>query len=166
MSRLPRPHIPIPVRVQVAERQLVEQGWGVELGHKPTKQWLDTLLACLFADEKYHLDHDPALVNRVKWVNEAGEVDAYDPPANDPKHLIYRTAAEHKVKTYVRGEGALRSDAGQRRYNKRVAKNREALDAWADGKRRAAKRKIKSRPFSKQHRPFRTIPRRRKGAGP
>lgn len=148
MSRLPRPYIPIPVRVLVAERQLVEWGTSVShIGKLPGgfgRRRLAYILHKLFGDEKYHLDHDPALENRLRTADGG-----YIPDANHPRYLTYRTDVDHAIKTYVRGDGALRSDAGQRRYNKRVAKNR-------DPKRRKAK--IPSRPFPKAHRPFRRKP--------
>jgi hypothetical protein len=48
----------------------------------------------------------------------------YVPPANDPAFLVYLSKDEHDIETRVRGLGAQRSDLGQRRYNKKVAKNR------------------------------------------
>ena len=132
--RLSRPYIPLAIRIEVALRQARERGIVWEIGELPRKasDRLAYILHKLFAGEEYHLDHDPALVNRMKRSKPCYDAPrdgirwriVYSPDANDPKHLIYRTAAEHKIKTLVRGDGALRSDAGQRRYNKKVAKNR------------------------------------------
>jgi hypothetical protein len=70
------------------------------------------LLDVMFGDERYHLDHDPPLCLREIIDADRG---LYDPPANDPDHLIYRTAEDHRFKTFVRGDGAQLSDAGKRR---------------------------------------------------
>lgn len=96
--KLVRPYIPLSVRLEVALRQL-------------------------FGDEPFHLDHDPALCNRTIGYGPNGEV-YYEPAANDPDFLIYRNAESHRVKTFIKGEGARRSDMGQRRYLKRVIARR------------------------------------------
>jgi hypothetical protein len=83
--------------------------------------------AALF--EPLHLDHNPALENRRKVVRKGVHVD-YDPPANDPAFLIYRTKHDHHIKTNVRGDGA--------QYSDRVLAKRE---------RRRTKGKRKSRPL-------------------
>lgn len=125
--RLPRPYIPLKVRVQVAERQCLQVGWTrdprdpCKLAHK----WLKVMLFVLFGNFPCALDHDPALVNRKRYVRNGKTF--YKPAANDPKFLLYREAgpgSDHDIKTRVRGDGAQRSDLGQRRYDKRVAKNR------------------------------------------
>lgn len=140
MARLLRPHIPISVRVKVAERQVRDHhllSAAILDGYDPViskGKWLKILLWHLFGDEPFHLDHDPALVNRQ--FNERTQT--YTPDANDPKYLIYRTKTDHDIKTRIRGDGALRSDLSQARYNKQVAKNRDP------GK---PKRKWNSRPL-------------------
>ncbi len=91
--RLPRPHIPNSVRLQVALRQLFGDGASAEL------------------------DHTPALAQR-KFNPRSGK---YTPDANDPAYLVYRLRDDHRTKTYVRGDGAQRSDVSQQRYLKRIA---------------------------------------------
>jgi hypothetical protein len=109
--RLPRPHIPLSVRVETARRQFAKK-WGKResdcylfAGIKP-KYELKALLHFLFDDQPYHLDHDPPLAVRKKIHNARGEIIGYDPAANDPDFLIYRKAVDHRIKTYTRGEGA------------------------------------------------------------
>lgn len=102
--RTPRPHIPIATRVEVAERQL-----GVCFVGTLARR-LDWALKQLFGDEDYHLDHDPPLAARHKRFSRAGAFIDFDPPANSPLHLIYRTKEKHRVKTYVRGEHGQFSD--------------------------------------------------------
>jgi len=122
MARLQRPYIPLNVRVQVASRQMMQRGMSYEAMQislqlpDPNHQeyrlatCLDQMLMALFGDEPWHLDHDPPLMLRRR--TRAG---GYKPDANDPKYLVYRTAQEHKIKTFVRGDGAQLPDAGKRR---------------------------------------------------
>lgn len=152
-----RPHIPLSVRVQVAERQcavLNDTFWKlyqsrVLLPTKyPLKDRLEALLYHLFGDEKPHLDHDPALVLRTTKRNIWGEV-LYYPIANDPNHLVYRTKLEHREKTIGRKQDAEKTVTTK------------GSDAWLAGKfRRLSKPKrkstLKSRPFPKAKRPFRS----------
>jgi hypothetical protein len=119
--KLPRPYIPLDVRLQVAERQL-GRTWSIN-GQTRTEK-LRLMLKQLFGDDPVHLDHDPALENRQKLYDGTTHV-AYSPPANDPEFLIYRNAQDHKTKTFIRGDGAQRSDVSQRRYLNRVAANRK-----------------------------------------
>lgn len=147
--RLHRPYIPLAIRVQVAERQLCAQGdWGkiavamhCELTHG---RRLKNALRLLFGDHPYHLDHDPALVNRQR--TRSGN---YIPGANDPVHLVYRTKVAHDIKTRIRGDGAQRSDLSQRRYLKKVARNRQKVTPDPGVKARQPRRKWASRPFPK-----------------
>jgi hypothetical protein len=83
---------------------------------------LDTLAVLLqCAPSNLRLDHDPALCNRpLMHRRKTGTVD-YNPPANDPNHLIYRSHADHDIKTRVRGDGAQHSDLALRRIAKRRA---------------------------------------------
>jgi hypothetical protein len=144
----PRPHVPLSVCIQVAGRQIVEHGilakvqlMVLELSPTP-RILLALMLSALFDKEPVHLDHDPPL--RVRAFNEkTGE---YDPPANSPDHLVYRTAAAHRFKTNVRGEGA--------QYPDRVLILRARR---RDKPKRKRSRKIPSRPFPKVHRPFRSM---------
>jgi hypothetical protein len=114
--KLVRPRVPLAVQVIVAAAQAQRSGHLKAVLHAcclPTaRQKLDHLLAALFGDEPVHLDHDPALCLRHLIDAENG---IYDPPANDPEFLVYRTAEEHRVKTFIRGIGAEFSDAAKRR---------------------------------------------------
>lgn len=101
--RSPRPHIPLSVRVEVAERQL-----GVCLIGSLAER-LKWALGQLYPSDPVHLDHDPPLAARHK-VFRGGEFAGYDPPANSPAHLVYRSVEAHRVKTYVRGEHGQFSD--------------------------------------------------------
>jgi hypothetical protein len=135
MARLHRPYIPLPVRVQVAHRQLGERypipkDW-VPLHYASLKSYsarLDYLLRLLFESRPVALDHDPALVNRRRYVRRGKTV--YEPPANDPYYLRYRPAgpvgggSDHDIKTRVRGDGAELSDLAKARKAKRVRENR------------------------------------------
>jgi hypothetical protein len=136
--KLKRPYVPIKVRLVVAERQLAQAGiaeafFTAASADLTKRERLTVLLWFLFRDEPYHLDHDPPLNLREhdKW--------GYIPDANDPDYLIYRTKQEHRIKTYVHGDGAQLSDAGKRR--KEIKR----------------KRKRPSRPWPK--RPLRSISR-------
>lgn len=124
--KLPRPHIPLHIRVAVASGQL-RHGHGVVVDREVGENddvFLDRLLGHLAYAltgklfTPLHLDHDPALCNR-KFNNRTGK---YKPDANDPKFLIYRTTEGHDIKTRVRGDGAQLSDLAMLRKNKRIAK--------------------------------------------
>jgi hypothetical protein len=122
----PRPYIPLSVRLVVARRQAINAGlppssddW-VTLELRPAKR-LQWYLSYLFGEQKYELDHDPALINR-RFIRRTGE---YEPRANCHYFLIYRKAEDHKTKTFVRGEHGQHSDLGLRRKNKRIARNRD-----------------------------------------
>jgi len=124
VSRLPRPHIPLSVRVQVAERQVGEAGFPGLLmfggqDKKPLRERLVDALGFLFGDQKIELHHRPALVNRHRKRN--GD---YDPPANDPLSLVYLLDDEHDVETRIRGQHGQHSDLGMARKNKKIAANR------------------------------------------
>lgn len=120
----------------VLARQIYASGQNVPLRKEgeTLEHLVDRLRAFLFGDRANALDHDPALVNRMRRSShkmvrgKMRKITIYSPDANDPKHLLYREAgpgSDHDIKTRVRGDGAQRSDLGQRRYNKRVARNRE-----------------------------------------
>jgi hypothetical protein len=153
--KLYRPHIPLSVRVKVAERQFMQlcpDKAGYLVG-KPRSSGnrlkaLLPLLATAFGCEvsELRLDHEPALalrtvVSRRPYLR--GETWVYDPDANDPEHLSYRPhgaqhAGSHHVKTFVRGDGAQFSDIAlikRQRRRERPAKR---------------KAKIPSRPFQKR----------------
>jgi hypothetical protein len=169
--KVARKYIPLPVRVVVAANQLsqcrdpVDQYVLDSLKARPVNlgSALKAILRALFGDTKFELHHRPALVNRP-W--NARKKD-YEPPANDPAHLFYLPKDDHKVETLVRGENGQLSDAGLRRKNKRMAKNRGMIVGdmitWATwdfsgkivatsksrAKAKPPKRKWASRPFPK-----------------
>lgn len=124
MSRLPRPHIPLVIRVQVAERQVSEAGFANlltidEQDKNPLRERLADALDFLFGEKKRELHHRPALVNRRRKRN--GD---YDPPANSPDYLVYLADDDHDVETRIRGLHGQHSDLGLARKNKNIAKNR------------------------------------------
>jgi hypothetical protein len=123
--RLHRPYIPWTVRRQVILRQLRERG-GLEcfFGDTPDRRLVEFCLMVLFGSGvKTELQHRPALCNRVQKIRNGKTI--YKPDANDPDYLVYLRKEDHDIETRVRGIGAQRSDLGQRRYLKRVAKSRK-----------------------------------------
>ena len=119
--KLPRPYIPVSVRVRVIERQLLQVGIApLSATHgaaaKP-RRLADRLAFNIrerFGDKKVELHHRPALVNRRRKRN--GE---YDPPANDPDFLVYLPKDEHDIETRVRGQHGQHSDLALMRKRKR-----------------------------------------------
>src|SRR5438105_5829488 len=104
MPRLYRPHIPLPVKVAVAERQMEKavkclptNEFGVVYRDDPKsklKPRLDAVLfhlAILFGCEvkDLRLDHDPPLALRQFCPDGDGRA-IYLPDANDPEYLNYR----------------------------------------------------------------------------
>lgn len=162
--KLLRPYIPLSVRVLVAERQIAQAGlsrktnWMDWLPYRvSSRERLEMNLLALFGDDKFDLDHDPALENRQ--FNKRTR--KYMPDANDPEFLVYRTKENHRIKTLVRGDGALRSDASQRRYLKKIARNREKQRVkWTKARRKIRWRsrplRSESRWAPKGSRPFRS----------
>lgn len=183
MKQNPRPkrkHIPIAVKREVAERQngICRCGCGFEFAafNLHTMRW-ETLRGATV-----HFDHDPAL--RLRDVNRRRT--DYIPPQNDPKYLVARCVASHKIKTIGAGTSRKRSMAGtdigkitKERGRSRVAAAKrlrrvsEAAKAnmglSGPQKRNGANggqwvsRKIPSRPFPKMqsgkvYRPFRKTP--------
>lgn len=147
MSRLPRPYIPLDVRLDVATRQIQTL---MKLTSKPVypdrlslRRQLDEALASLkdiLKTNSLDLDHDPALVNRRKIHNRRGEIIRYVPDANDPRFLFYRASDGHDIKTRVRGDHGQYSDLMlAKRERRRLRKKR---------KYRWASRSIPSRPFN------------------
>lgn len=142
MARLHRPNIPLSIRLQVVQRQYIEHGLSSQYAnyirqHRPRSKQLAMFLATLFGMEKIQLDHNPALMNRRQYIRNGKTY--YDPPANNPEFLIYRTKAQHDIKTRVRGDGAQLSDLAIARKRKRKARNAQR-----------PKRKWPSRPFPKR----------------
>lgn len=120
--RLPRPHVPIRTKVAVAARQARVAGFDVDwraLRLLCGDDQLRVLLNCLFPGAPCQLDHDPPLWSRVRTA--AGN---YRPPANHQDYLVWRSADDHRIKTYVKGDGAQLSDAGKRR--KEIKRRRKA----------------------------------------
>lgn len=132
--RLPRPYVPLAIRVAVIERQLLEVGIPPPIASGSLSVRLYEMLWERFGAIKVELHHRPALVNRRRKRN--GD---YDPPANHPDYLIYLPKAEHIIETRVRGIGAQLSDLGQARKRKR--KERKATRR----KTRWAKRPLRSK---------------------
>lgn len=129
--RLPRPPIPLAVKLAVAERMIAERRAAGQAdiafvksgsGYKLLYDLLGELFPPWGINTPLHLDHDPALCNR-KFSDRTGK---YKPDANDPKFLVYRTKADHDIKTRVRGDGAQLSDLAMLRKNKRIAKRIKA----------------------------------------
>lgn len=167
----PRPYISLAVRVEVASRQLAARhldNYGalamLKIRDGGAYQRLGDLLFALFAMQPVHLDHDPPL--RSRTLNK--RTGKYSPDANDPAHLIYRTAEAHQFKTNVRGDGAQFPDRvlikRERNREKKEAepkkrrppmgdREREHMSralrrAWAEGRRRWPQGiKIRSRGF-------------------
>lgn len=160
MSRLPRPYIPMPVRVAVAERQVREQGsimWPVYLSGVEKSQQLGlpmsladrlkVLLDHLFGpDAKIELHHTPALALRKR-----GRNGGFIPDANDPDHLEYMAKDGHLQQTTGRKPGAAKTitSKGSDRW---MIKKFNRLEGKT---KRRPKQKIPSRPFSSRKRSFR-----------
>jgi hypothetical protein len=153
-----RPHIPLSVKVAVAERMLRDNAqkgmWNDVLFEQlydsrkleispqnpwPLKDRIDALLHHLFGDDPRHLDHDPALALRMRLPDGR-----YSPEANDPEFLVYRRERDHLQKTVGR-----KADA-----EKTVTTI--GSDVWLQKKFRRLERpkrrkaKIPSRPFPKR----------------
>jgi hypothetical protein len=148
----PRPHIPLAVRVEVAEITVTSYPlgpwWALYCSSvQADRMTLGTRLAILLGHlpKGVQLDHDPALILR-EFNPRTGK---YTPDANDPAYLIYREPDDHQRKTTGRKPGAERtvttkgSDIGLKTKFARLE--------------RKPKRKsiIPSRSFSKQKRNFR-----------
>lgn len=137
--KLLRPYIPLKVRVEVAFRQMFLKDMAglvdARLRARPDRERLDEAIHALFGKARVHLDHCPPLMLR-----ERRRDGTYVPDANDPEFLVYRSKEDHRTKTFVRGDGAQRSDMGQRRYLKKVAANRKPKR-----KHKWPKRKLKGR---------------------
>jgi hypothetical protein len=153
--KLYRPHIPLSVRVKVAERQFMQlcpdkAGHLVGKPHSSGNRLkaLLPLLADAFGCEvsELRLDHELALALRKVVIRRPylrGEIWVYEPDANDPEYLVYRPhgaqhAGSHDVKTRIRGEHGQFSDIAMIKRQRR--------------RERPAKRKAKipSRPFQKR----------------
>jgi hypothetical protein len=143
MNKLPRPYVPLGIRLVVAERQFAEKHGLV---FKPDTARVDRgtrlrrLLTMLFGDTAVELHHRPALCNREvvpvstakKHVGKAwfktpkiytftSTFCRYEPDANDPDFLVYVPVEEHVIETRVRGQHGDYSDLAKRRKVKRIA---------------------------------------------
>lgn len=103
--RLPRPYIPLSVRLKVAQRQAISARSDIPLTalmhcmEKPTvRRRLNSILFLLFPGKAGppHLDYDPPLAVRKKIRDKNGVVIRYSPDANDPDFLVYRSAEDHQ----------------------------------------------------------------------
>lgn len=160
MARLFRPHVPLSVRCEVAERQL-RQLDPRKLGYfvRPPKTagnrlkvllpWLAGCLGCEVSELR--LDHDPALGARS--VGQRKGKTFYIPDANSPDHLAYRPhgaqhAGSHDVKTRIRGDHGQHPD----RVLIKKARRAEAAKSGKPPKRKikipSAKKPWPKRPFS------------------
>lgn len=148
MSRLPRPYVPLSVRVQVAEAMLpIEVLTAHNLGGLRAR--LEFALAWAFPDTDIHLDHDPPLGAREKIMRD-GEIVGYKPDANDPRFLIYRTKVDHKLKTNVRGEHGQHPDRvliKKQRRRERPPSKRRKVKIQNRGFSKGQKRAWPKRPF-------------------
>lgn len=177
MARLYRPHIPLKVRVKVADRQLrafpdhsaivetVKESadtWSEQLHH--LLLYLARALGCEVSELR--LDHDPPLALRPQERRGLSKKVFYTPDANDPDHLFYRPhgaqyEGSHDVKTRIRGDHGQYSDIvlikRQRRrdkaaaaLNETVKKNRQKMrSAPAHNGKHKPKSKWANRPFPK-----------------
>jgi hypothetical protein len=153
MSRLPRPYIPIPVRLWVIDRQLRAAGLEVNCLEMSLSAALKVKLRWLFGDEPIHLDHDPALENRA--FNPRTR--KYTPDANDPDCLRYRPTAHeaegsHHIKTHVRGDHGARSDTAEAKHWRTIERNRQRRAGKLPQKRKIPQRE---NPWGKQRKRWR-----------
>lgn len=128
--KLPRPYIPLEVRIAVIERQAGVserwKGWARAPDVPFTKNaYLSFMLLQVFKGANVQLDHNPALCNREVIYDRSGKFVRYIPDANNPDFLIYRTNDAHDIKTRIRGDGAQYSDLALRRKFKRIEKRRK-----------------------------------------
>lgn len=158
MARGLRPYIPLDIRYRVLLRQL---GWAPKDIDEEIADAKDMTRAPIFrgvhrrlmvvldklkisiGSNNLHLDHDPPLAARKKVKNKAGVIIGYRPAANDPNHLIYRTAVEHRLKTNVRGEH------GQHPDRVLIKKNRK-MERREAGIKERPKAKVRGLTFQQQ----------------
>lgn len=152
MARLYRPHIPLPVRCQVAARQLRERGIQ-PISTKKLSTYLflalDELARAMKCERSdLRLDHDPPLGARPQERRGLSKKTFYTPDANDPEHLFYRPHGaqferSHDVKTRIRGDHGQYPDIvlikRERRRQRRKAKPE------TESKFKTQKQKMKSR---------------------
>lgn len=147
MAKLPRPYIPLSVKIEVAVRQLrIEHRVDDETIRRTERrggEYLDRLLFMLrlklglSRDAKLELHHRPALTNRQQIKNAIGNVVGFVPDANDPEHLVWLHEADHDVETRIRGLRGQHSDLALRRIRKRrerKAKAKKRPSRWPRGR--------------------------------
>lgn len=140
--KLPRPYIPLRVRVQVAVRQCRELGLCEGVFSSDFRNLATALryfLGHIHGNQKVELHHRPALCNRARCLSSIAGGIRYDPDANDPDYLVYLSAADHDIETRVRGQHGDYSDLAKARKRKRIER-----------KAKRPKRKWPSRPFPKR----------------
>jgi hypothetical protein len=153
MAKIYRPHIPIKTRCAVALKMLGEI-WideALEANKGALGSFLDRLLkklSELLAEEKLHLDHDPALATRKR--RGEGKKTIYDPSANDPYYLVYRGKHAHHIKTNVKGDGAQHPDRVLIRRERRRQKRERHPPEVVASRRFKQKRKWPKRSFPKR----------------
>jgi hypothetical protein len=134
MPKLYRPPIPLAVKCQVAERQILKRSMTVSfvgVPEKPLYRRLKFLLAMLAAllgceVEELRLDHDPPLAARQR---KGYPTIRYIPDANDAEHLFYRPhgpehEGSHLIKTNVRGDHGQHPDRVLIKKNRRIEASR------------------------------------------
>jgi len=153
--KLHRPYIPWSVRRQVIERQIIKaELWTALRPHWRDERATRWMIEALFPSQKVELNHDPALCNRVKFVDLTGAVVSYTPDANDPDYLAYMPVADHDIRTRVRGPHGQHSDLGLARKRKRAERKKAAyvgpgeVLTGTDVQRRL-RRRLRSRGFDK-----------------
>lgn len=136
MPRLPRPHMPLSVKLAACLDAL---------GFKP--------------GEEIEWDHAPALCLRAR-TPEGG----YDPPANDPRYIRPRRKADHKIKTIGNGATTAGSDVGNARHFRDLTESQaefqRRLFAKTCGSKRQKSGKIRGRGFEKNRAWKRDVERR------
>lgn len=122
MKNRPRPNIPVATKLAVAGRQIQNIGGldilmeyamkkeGETMTHLLERRLvgLASLLGCPRQDLR--LDHDPALRWRRYDPRVKNVAARFQPNANSPEHLIYRTKEDHHIKTQIRGEHGQHAD--------------------------------------------------------
>lgn len=116
MKNRPRPAIPVATKLAVAGRQIAAFGILIERVESDTAtHYLEVQLTILAARlgcprKDLRLDHDPALRWRRYDPRVKNVAARFQPNANSPEHLIYRTKEDHHRKTNIRGDGAMFAD--------------------------------------------------------
>lgn len=120
MKNRPRPAIPVSTKLAVAGRHLIDAGVNIfadyfrvdgETHSMLLERRLVRLADCLGCPRKdLRLDHDPPLRWRRYDPRVKNVAARFQPNANSPEHLIYRTKEDHHRKTNIRGDGAMFAD--------------------------------------------------------